>query len=261
MRILTTLLTALVFTASAGAGVAQAEVAAPIEGGWWAVTSDGLPVYFGVKAGHVTNVRFNFHWGFCGNFQTHKKAADLPVDASGHWIYQDPRGPLIEGTFVTPEVVEGKVIAPSRELPGCPRTEASFEAAPLSPGTESMAAARAGIEALPYEIHLREPPGIHNVLIGKVFGSRGETFRFFLFVNRNAPAHLPGVPGYGFHGPHHRTLDHGLEGGALANSDVMLDTISKRGETKAQERERFDVEFAVEETVCRRQTGRACPAI
>jgi hypothetical protein len=260
MRMSTALVVALVLTAT-GAAAAQAETIVPVEGGWKAETSAGLPVYFGVAAGRVTNIRFNFHWGFCGNFQTHEKNADLEVDPSGHWIYQDPRGPLIEGTFVAPDRVEGKVIAPSRELPGCPRTEATFIASPLGQETESVAAARAGIEALPYEIHLREPPGVHSVLIGKVHGNLGETFRFFLFVNRDAPAHLPGVPGYGFHGSHHRILDRGLEGGALANSDVMLETISRRGETKAQEHERHGIEFAVADTVCLRQTGRACPAL
>jgi hypothetical protein len=244
-----------------GAGAARAEGIVPVEGGWKAETSAGLPVYFGVKAGHVINIRFTFHWGFCGNYQSHEKSAALEVDPGGHWIYQDPRGPLMEGTFVAPNRVEGKVIAPSRELPGCPRTEATFVASPVGQNPESMAAARAGIEALPYEIQLREPAGVRNVLIGKVYGSLGETFRFFLFVNRNAAAHLPGVPGYGFHGPHNRILNHGLEGGALANTDVMLETIGRRGETRAQENERFDIGFAVEDTVCLRQTGKICPAL
>lgn len=107
--------------------------------------------------------------------------------------------------------------------------------------------------------NLREPPDVHNVLIGKVHGTLGETFRFFLFVNRNAPAHLPGVPGYGFHGPHGRVLNHGLEGGALANTDVMLKTASRRGETRSRENERYDIEFAIEDTVCKRQTRKALP--
>jgi hypothetical protein len=126
---------------------------------------------------------------------------------------------------------------------------------------ESVPAARAGIEALPYDIAMREPPDVHNVLIGKVHGRLGETFRFFLFVNRNAAAHLPGVPGYGFHGPHNRILNHGLEGGALANTDVMLSTIRRRGETRAQESDRYKIEFAIEDTICERQTGEPCPAL
>lgn len=243
-----------------GAGAAQAGAVVPVEGGWSATTSAGLPVYFGVEAGRVINIRFTFHWGFCGNYQTHDRGADLEIDPSGHWLYQDPRGPSIEGTFVAPDRVEGKVIAPSRELPGCPRTEAAFVASPLGQNPESVAAARAGIEALPYEIHLREATGVHSALIGKVFGSLGETFRLFLFVNRNAAVRLPGVPGYGFHGPHRRILDPGLEGGALATTDAMFWTIPRRGESKVQEDERYAIESAVEETICLRQTGGDCPA-
>jgi hypothetical protein len=261
MRAFGALVCALVLASSGGAGAAQAEGIVPVEGGWKAETSAGLPVYFGVDDGRVINPRFHFHWGFCGTYGSHEEEADLEIDPSGHWIYQDPRGPLMEGTFVAANRLEGKVIAPSRELPGCPQSEATFVASPVGQNPESVAAARAGIEALPYKIRLREVPGVNNILIGKVFGSLGETFRFFLSVNRNAAAHLPGVPGYGFHGPHNQILDHGLEGGALANSDVLLQTIGKRGETKAQENERLEIALAVEETVCRRQTGKACPAV
>lgn len=246
---------------AAGAGGARAEGVGPVEGGWKGETSAGLPVYFGVSGGRVVNTRFQFRWGFCGTFTSHDGSANLEIDQGGHWVYQDPRGQTFEGTFVAPDLVEGKVISVERELPGCPRTEATFTAAPVPPNPESMAAARAGIEALPDAIRLREPRGVKNVLIGKVHGSLGETFRFFLFVNRSAAAHIPGVPGYGFHGAHNRILNRGLEGGALANTDVMFSTVGRRGETRAQENERFDILFAVEETVCLRQTGKACPAL
>jgi hypothetical protein len=243
-----------------GASGAEAE-GVPAEGSWEGETSAGLPVHFGVAGGRVVNTRFSFRWGFCGTFTSHDGSASVQIDSTGHWAYDDPRGQTLEGTFVAPDRVEGKVISVERQLPGCPRTEATFTAAPVPPNPESMAAARAGIEALPYEIHLREPRGVQNVLIGKVHGGLGETFRFFLFVNRNAAPRIPGVPGYGFHGPHNRILNRGLEGGALANTDVMLETIGRRGETRAQEKERFDILLAVEETVCLRQTGEACRAL
>ena len=244
-----------------GVDSAEGDGVVPVEGAWKCETSAGLSVYFGVTGGRVVNTRFQFRWGFCGVFESHDKSANLEIDPGGHWVFEDPRGQIFEGTFVAPDRVEGKVISVERQLPGCPRTEATFTAMPVPPNPESMAAARAGIEALPYEIRLLEPRGVENVLIGKVHGSLGETFRFFLFVNRNAAAHIPGVPGYGFHGPHNRILNPGLEGGALANTDVMFSTVGRRGETKAQERERFTILFAVEETVCLRQTGKACPAL
>jgi hypothetical protein len=252
----------LTLTATLGAaGTAAAAGIVPVEGAWQGETSAGLPVHFGVAGGRVLNTRFQFRWGFCGTYGSHDKNANLEIDFGGHWAYEDPRGQTLEATFVAPDRAEGRVISVERELPGCPRTEATFMAAPVPPNPESMAAARAGIEALPYDIRLREPAAVKNALIGKVHGSLGETFRFFLFVNRNAATHIPGVPGYGFHGPHDRILNRGLEGGALANTDVMLTTVSRRGESKAQVNERYDIEFAVEETVCLRQTGEACPAL
>lgn len=122
-----------------------------------------------------------------------------------------------------------------------------------------MAGARAGIEALPYDIRLREPRGIHNVLIGTVLGERGERFRFFLMVNRNAPARIPGVPGYRFYGPHHAIMGPGLEGGALANTDVLLVTVEPGDDSRAQRQERSMILSAIEKGVCRRQTQHACP--
>jgi hypothetical protein len=252
----------LILTVVLGAaGTTAAASVVPVEGAWQGETSAGLPVHFGVAGGRVLNTRFQFDWGFCGTYGSHDERANLAIDPAGHWTFEDPRGQTLEGTFVAPDRVEGKVISVERELPGCPRTEATFTAAPVPPNPESMAAARAGIEALPYDIRLREPASVKNVLIGKVHGSLGETFRFFLFVNRGAAAHIPGVPGYGFHGPHNRILDRGLEGGALANTDVILATVSRRNETKAQENERYDIEFAIEDTVCLRQTGEVCPAL
>jgi prolipoprotein diacylglyceryl transferase len=239
---------------------ARAAGVVPREGSWAGETTAGLPVDFGVLGGRVLNPRFKFSWGFCGTYELHAARASLEIDAGDHWALQDPRGQTLEGTFVAPDRLEGKVISLERELPGCPRTEATFTAVPVPPNPESLPAARAGIEALPYEIHLREARGVKNTLIGKVLGSRGESFRFFLFVNRDAAAHLRHVPGYGFHGKRHRIPNRGLEGGALANTDVIFSTAPRRGSTKAQEDEQYTILAAVEETVCRRQTGEPCPA-
>jgi hypothetical protein len=241
-----------------GAGTASAEGIVPVEGDWRGETAVGLPLHFSVEEGRVTDIQLQFRWGSCGVFESRDKSAALAIDPSGHWLFHDPRGQTLQGTFLAPDRVEGTVVSVERELPGCPRTETTFTAAP---NPESMAAARAGIEALPYDIDLREPPTVANVLIGRVHGSLGETFRFFLFVNRNAAARLPGVPGYGFHGPHDRILDRGLEGGSLGNTDVIFFTVYRRGESKAQINERFDIEVAIEDGVCLRQTGRTCPAL
>src|SRR5882672_8825118 len=101
----------------------------PVEGGWVATTSVGLPVSFEVKEGNVLNAHFRFNWGFCGTYESHLPNTD-PIDANGHWSFMDSRGQTIEGTFVAPDRVEGTVVALERELPGCPHTRATFVAAP-----------------------------------------------------------------------------------------------------------------------------------
>jgi hypothetical protein len=246
--------------ALAGAESSAAATIAPVEATWKGVTSDGLPVYFDVAGGRVLNTRFHFRWGFCGTYGSHDPNANLEIDPNGHWAYEDPRGQTFEATFVAPDRAEGRVISVERSLPGCPRTEATFVASPLPPNPESLAAARAGIEALPYAIRLREPRGVENTLIGKVRGSLGETFRFFLFVNRGAAPRIPGVPSYGFHGGHSRIPNRGLEASQLGNTDVIVATVPKRSATEAQEREHYKILGAVEKTVCVRQTGKPCQA-
>lgn len=112
-----------------GASVVRGEGIVPVEGGWVATTSAGLPVSFEVKEGNVLNAHFRFNWGFCGTYESHLPNTD-PIDADGHWSFLDSRGQTIEGTFVAPDRVEGTVDAAERELPGCPHTRATFVAAP-----------------------------------------------------------------------------------------------------------------------------------
>jgi hypothetical protein len=112
-----------------GAAGARAEGIVPVEGPWSAETSAGLPVSFEVKQGHVVEARFKFRWGFCGTYES-ALTNNVAIEPSGHWKYLDPRGPWIEATFVAPDRAEGTVVAPSRMLPGCPETHASFAATP-----------------------------------------------------------------------------------------------------------------------------------
>jgi hypothetical protein len=117
-------------TLAAAAPAAAAETIAPVEGAWGARTSDGLPVSFEVKAGEVVDVRFTFNWGFCEDFESALLPNEAAIGADDSWAFLDNRGPKIEATFVAPDRVEGTVTAPSRELPGCPKTEATFVGAP-----------------------------------------------------------------------------------------------------------------------------------
>jgi hypothetical protein len=117
------------FALTVGASVVRAEGVVPVEGGWVATTSAGLPVSFEVRQGNVLNAHFRFNWGFCGTYES-RLAHTNPIDANGHWSSLDPRGQTIEATFVAPDRAEGKVIAVERQLPGCPATQATFVAAP-----------------------------------------------------------------------------------------------------------------------------------
>lgn len=110
----------------AGAG---AESVTPVQGGWVGKTSAGLPVSFVVKGANVLDVHFRFRWGFCGTYESHLPNTD-PIDAAGHWSFEDSRGQTIEGAFVAPDRVEGTVVAVERELPSCPETRATFVASP-----------------------------------------------------------------------------------------------------------------------------------
>lgn len=232
-------------------GTASAATVVPAEGSWAGESSAGLPVHFGVAGGRVVNTRFQFHWGFCGDFESHDRAASVEIDPTGHWVFEDPRGQTLEGTFVAPDLVEGRIVSVERELPGCPATEASFSASPVPANPENPAAARAGIEALPYAIDLRQLRRPRNTLRGRVRGRRGERFRFYLFVNRDAAARIPGDPGY-------RLDESVVEGGPLANTDALFAPLPHRGYSRAQRRDRRRILAAIEDTVCRRQTGRRC---
>ena len=88
-----------------------------------------------------------------------------------------------------------------------------------------------------------------STLIGTVHGRLGETFRFYLFVNRRAPARLDGVPNFDLRR---------LEGGRLAKTDEPRWTPPGHRYTTAQRRERRRILDAVANTVRQRQTGGAC---
>lgn len=127
MRRIAALSCVLAFACAAPATGAEGVV--PVEGKWHATTSAGLPIAFEVSGGQLLNARFRFRWGFCGTFESAIKAG-VPIEPNGHWKYVDSRGPLAEGTFVAPDRAEGMVVAPSRQLPGCPETKATFVATP-----------------------------------------------------------------------------------------------------------------------------------
>src|SRR6476620_11707608 len=110
---------ALAFVCAITTTTAQADGLVPVEGPWHGTTSAGLPVGFEVRAGQVVDIRFRFKWGFCGTYEA-TPSGPSPIGPDGSWKGEDTRGQIIEGAFVVPDRVEGKVTAVSRMLPGCP---------------------------------------------------------------------------------------------------------------------------------------------
>jgi hypothetical protein len=143
MRGIVALICALMLGCSAA--TAQADGIVPVEGPWHATTSAGLPVTFEVTPGQVVRSRFRFKWGFCGTFES-GLGPPVPIEADGHWKHVEGQGPFIEATFVAPDRAEGTVTAPSRELPGCPETRATFVAEPgEGPFEQAPAVVRADV--------------------------------------------------------------------------------------------------------------------
>lgn len=136
------------------AAPARGDDVVPIEGPWHAMSSAGLPIAFEVSGGQVLNVRYRFRWGFCGSFESAVKGS-VPIESGGRWKYADSRGPFAEGTFVAPDRVEGAVVAPSRQLPGCPETKATFIA---TPGAAPFEQAEAVVRANPRSRRLVTSP-------------------------------------------------------------------------------------------------------
>jgi hypothetical protein len=126
---ITALICALVLGLAFGGATASAADIVPVTGPWHATTSAGLPISFEVSGDQVANARFRFRWGFCGSFES-AVGGSVPIEPNGHWKFADSRGPFAEGTFVAPDRAEGTVTAPSRMLPGCPETHATFVAEP-----------------------------------------------------------------------------------------------------------------------------------
>jgi hypothetical protein len=127
------------------AATAQADGVVPVEGPWHGTTSAGLPVGFEVRAGQVVDIRFRFKWGFCGTYEA-TPSGPSPIGPDGSWKGEDTRGQIIEGAFVAPDRVEGKVTAVSRMLPGCPETHATFVAEPgAAPFEQAEAVVRANV--------------------------------------------------------------------------------------------------------------------
>ena len=118
-----------------GAARLSAASPAPVLGGWKGETTQGLPIYFGVREGGVvTNVRVNYRDAICGRASIHKRNLRLSVDEGGRFagvVYPANGGVEVEGSFTDPRRVTGRIVAGEASgLPGCAGGSFSFTAAP-----------------------------------------------------------------------------------------------------------------------------------
>lgn len=91
-------------------------------------TSAGLPVSFTVQGAAVVNP-LPVALGLLRDLRKRRHEHHPDRRHRALALQRRPR-PLHEGTFVAPDRLEGVVVAPSRELPECPQTRATFVAAP-----------------------------------------------------------------------------------------------------------------------------------
>ncbi|HTR75329.1 MAG TPA: hypothetical protein VMH33_08755 [Solirubrobacterales bacterium] len=115
----------------------------------------------------------------------------------------------------------------------------------FGPTSVSMGEARQAIEGMPYRVSVGEPS--EGVLVGTA-RTHGDSVVHFA-VARSFDAR--GVP------PRLRRVDQNVTGGdgflVWGDGEVRVD-----GETGRIERERDEVELAVEEALCRKATGKPC---
>lgn len=116
-----------------GPGVAGAAGIEPVESGWKGKSEQGYPIYFGVSAGKVFNVRLSYSEFICGKTSVHKRASRLEIDEAGHFAGTVlPKSVELEGSFVAPNRIEGTIIVlENRFEPHCDaRQEVPFTAHP-----------------------------------------------------------------------------------------------------------------------------------
>jgi len=113
-------------------GMGSAAGIAPEEGGWKGKTKQGFYVYFGVGEGTVKNVRLTFREVVCGKQSLHLPESRLTIDEAGHFAGAlVPNRLELEGTFVAPDRVSGKIVSlETTGLPGCTRKVVGFNARP-----------------------------------------------------------------------------------------------------------------------------------
>jgi hypothetical protein len=118
----------------------------------------------------------------------------------------------------------------------------------FGPGPDPMSEAREAVEALPYRTSMREVS--EGVLVGTARGRHGAVLHFAI---SEGETHEPqGIP------PRLVHVDKNVMGGG--GFTVWEDSeASHSGEARGEWRERGFIAVEIEEALCRKATGEACP--
>jgi hypothetical protein len=118
----------------------------------------------------------------------------------------------------------------------------------FGPGSDPMGEATEAIEGLPYRVTMREAS--EGVLVGTARGHHDAVVHFAVSEGEGEPpADIP---------PRLIHLDKNVTGGG--GFTVWEDSEAPHpGESVAEWHERTGIGIAIEETLCRKETGEACP--
>jgi hypothetical protein len=118
----------------------------------------------------------------------------------------------------------------------------------FGPGADPMSEATEAIEGLPYSVKAREAS--EGVLVGSARGHHGAVVHFAISEGEGEPA--MDIP------PHLTHVDKNVMGGG--GFTVWEDGEAwHHGESAVKWRERQEIAVEIEEALCRKETGDACP--
>lgn len=115
-------------------------------------------------------------------------------------------------------------------------------------GVETVVAAKADIEALPYRVKINAAPKDRDALVVHVHDKSGGRFRYIIWVIGGGDENL------GVHGLHWREMDIV----ALTHRYSVAWAEPASGETQTQREERRKIAGAYEDALCEQAIGEAC---
>jgi hypothetical protein len=120
---------------------------------------------------------------------------------------------------------------------------------------QNLAVAKEAVEQLSFDVHGTIE---RHVLVGRVDGGGGDSFRFFVFIGRSdIPRQLPGIRGY------KREVRSGQsEVAELGSTSYVFVSGAGRGQQDRRQRQaKLHESYAIEDALCEQGEGSPCPPI